>query len=99
MMKMDCNEAIKILKKISKDLKGIFDERAIADTLLALDLAIKALEKQVVKKTKRMIFKALDAETREVVMYYERSPCPSCEKGISKIYKYYPHCGQRIEED
>lgn len=62
--------------------------------------AIKvALEKQIPKKIGNtgMEFKALDVETKEVVMY-ECSPCPSCEKWLSKIYKYCPHCGQRIEE-
>ena len=65
----------------------------------ALKRAIKALEKQVPMKTRitGMKFKALDVETKEVVMY-ECSPCPSCEKWLSKIYKYCPHCGQRIEE-
>jgi Zn finger protein HypA/HybF involved in hydrogenase expression len=63
-------------------------------------IAIEALEKQIAKKAKStgMKFKALDVETKEVVMY-ECSPCPSCEKWLSKIYKYCPHCGQRIEED
>ncbi len=94
---MDCNEAIKILK----DMKGVFGERSHSGySLPALDLAIEALEKQIAKKAKStgMKFKALDVETKEVVMY-ECSPCPSCEKWISKIYKYCQHCGQRIEED
>ena len=66
----------------------------------SVNLAIEALEKQIAKKAKStgMKFKALDVETKEVVMY-ECSPCPSCEKWISKIYKYCQHCGQRIEED
>jgi hypothetical protein len=46
-MKMDCNEAIKILK----DMKGVFGERSHSGySLPALDLAIKALEKQITKK-------------------------------------------------
>lgn len=42
--------------------------------------------------------KALDVETQEV-RTFECSPCPACEKWITKIYNFCPHCGQRVEND
>jgi len=40
--------------------------------------------------------KALDIETQEV-RTYKCTPCPTCDKWITKIYNFCPHCGQCIE--
>lgn len=42
-------------------------------------------------------YKAVDTETNEI-HYYDASKCPKCDKWLTKIYKYCPHCGQRIIE-
>ena len=57
------------------------------------------LEKQIPKKIIKtgIKCKAVDVETKEI-MTYECYPCPNCEKWITKIYKFCPNCGQKIEE-
>lgn len=77
----------------------IADRLADYEDLGTLEEIKQAREKQIPKKTSKtdMEFKALDVDNKEVIMY-ECAPCPSCEKWITKIYKYCPHCGQRIEE-
>ncbi len=62
-------------------------------------LIIALGEMQVPKKINgpKTKVKALDVET-QVVRTFECSPCPSCDKWITKIYNFCPHCGQRIEE-
>ena len=42
-------------------------------------------------------YKTVDIETNEIY-YYDASKCPNCDKWLTKIYKYCPHCGQRITE-
>lgn len=57
------------------------------------------MEKEKVKKVsdEKVKVKALDVETMEVVTY-EATPCPTCDKWITKIYNYCPHCAQKIEQ-
>ena len=57
----------------------------------------QVLEKQVPKKIIKtgMEFRAVDVETKEIYTY-ECYPCPECEKWIIKIYKYCPHCEEKL---
>ncbi len=63
-------------------------------------LIIALAEMQIPKKVTRAKtkVKALDVEAQEV-RTFECSPCPACEKWITKIYNFCPHCGQRVEEE
>jgi hypothetical protein len=62
-------------------------------------LIIALAKMQIPKKSTglKTKVKALDIESQEV-RTYECQPCPSCERWITKIYNFCPHCGQRIEE-
>lgn len=62
-------------------------------------LIIALAEMQVPKKITGMKVKVkvLDVECKEV-RTYECSACPSCDKWITKIYNFCPHCGQRVED-
>ena len=42
-------------------------------------------------------YKTVDIETNKIY-YYDASKCPNCDKWLTKIYSYCPHCGQRIVE-
>lgn len=61
-------------------------------------LVIALAEMQIPQKINgpKTRVKALDVESQEMHTY-ECSPCPSCDKWITKIYNFCPHCGQRIE--
>ena len=90
---MDAKYALEIMKRelnnkyISSEIKQAFE------------VSIEALKKQIPKAITgaKSRVKALDVETKKVLTY-ECSPCPNCEAWISKVYKYCPHCGQRVEE-
>lgn len=62
-------------------------------------LVIALAEMQIPKKANglKTKVKALDVETQEV-RTFECTPCPLCDKWITKIYNFCPHCGQRVEE-
>lgn len=92
---MDSQKAIKHLKE-SREYCTSGEEESYKE---ALGIAILALEKQISKKVENsnMKFKVIDTETKKIYMC-EAFPCPICDKWISKIYKYCPHCGQRIME-
>lgn len=62
-------------------------------------LIIALAEMQIPKKVNgpKTKVKALDVETQEV-RTFACYPCPGCEKWITKIYNFCPHCGQRVEE-
>lgn len=63
-------------------------------------LIIALAEMQIPMKAsgKMTTVKALDIETQEV-RTYKCTPCPACDKWITKIYNFCPHCGQRVEEE
>ena len=92
------NDIEKVIETL-KDMKGVFGNRGHEQySLLALDLAISALEKQI---PKRPIY---HEETEEDYEYHE---CPNCEDIFDASttllkYKYCPECGQlldwRVEE-
>ena len=80
------SEAIKELHTIRPRGSIIPQKRAEA-----LDVAIKALEKQIPKKP----IKSENQVVRYVNTYY----CPTCELGITgtNIAKWCYHCGQKID--
>lgn len=63
------------------------------------DLIIHLLKKEIPMKADSMKskVKAVDVESKEIHTY-ECTPCPKCQKYITKIYRYCPHCAQRVEE-
>lgn len=62
-------------------------------------LIIALAEMQIPQKIKgpKTKAKAVDIESQKIYTY-DCSPCPACEKWITKIYNFCPHCGQRVEE-
>lgn len=88
------------IEKIKLDQERHYQEVVFSKEVLRdIDWLIEQAEKQIPQKITGMEtkVKALDIETQEV-RTFSCSPCPSCEKWITKIYNFCPHCGQRIEE-
>lgn len=97
---IDIERAIETLK----DMKGVFDTRSHKQySLLALDLAIAALEKQIPKKP-------IEEEKQYSEDYGFNSDilCPVCNNYIGyyteamckpEYMQYCNECGQRIDDD
>jgi hypothetical protein len=58
-----------------------------AEDIIALDIAIKALEKQIPKKPNK-ILQAFE---------YIFGDCPSCNKSSDMNYKHCQYCGQKLD--
>lgn len=95
---MNAQEAIKELKKdrylYESDIVSAGDGSPDGDLLLAIDMAVAALEKQIPKK---VIF---GHDEQDAIC------CPNCETEIammdeyryeSVFYKHCPNCGQKLD--
>lgn len=84
------NETIEIIKNFPKwNLDDLWLKNDKMDELV--DVAIKALEKQIPKKP----IKSKEQKIRYVNTYY----CPTCNLGFTgfNIAKWCYHCGQKLD--
>lgn len=78
-----------------EELINYFDGYVSLFDGLIISLAKMQIPMKLIGETTTV--KALDIERQEV-RTYKCTPCPSCEKWITKVYNFCPHCGQCIEE-
>lgn len=104
--KMWLSRLLHIVKKLDKESKEELTLQEaikyITDDDTAIDLVVKALEKQIPKKiindANYGIVKATDLENG-TVLTYSCYPCPNCRKWIhnNKSHKYCCYCGQALD--
>lgn len=93
---MTTEQAIKELKSdrelYGSDIVYAGDGTPEGDLMLALDMGITALEKQILKKVENY---AIDCHG---YMIYD-CECPSCKTEHKEMYPfaYCPHCGQALD--
>lgn len=91
---MNRQEAIEVLKEdrylYESDTTSAGDGTPDGDLLLALDMAISALEKQILKKP---------IKAKEHIRYLTCYICPNCQGTFSGtgIASYCYHCGQALD--
>ena len=73
----------------NKDFEPKNDNTSLENKKNAIDIGIKALEKQIPKKP-------IENPTDDTCLYYENY-CPSCENLLVVRYKHCPKCGQRLD--
>ena len=79
---MDIERAIEILK-----IQKSFIADINIDALVAYDMAIKALKKQVNQK-------GIPYNSAKCHKFVE---CPECNKDMDKYYNHCHHCGQKVD--
>ena len=85
--KMTIEEAIVILKKLWCYEKVDYSEKEIRN---ALDIAIKVLEKQLLKKP-------LSNNTTDDNYILLQQECPRCGESVLWAFDYCPSCGQALD--
>ena len=82
---MSNEEVIKFIKLFREE----WDRNSKTKNALALDIAIKALEKQIPKKPEDVKqFRSSD---------YQIGLCPSCRGGVNSEFQYCGDCGQKLD--
>lgn len=95
---MKPEEAIEFLQK-RIDLIGTeyLDQKDLMEFRKALELAVKALKKQVPRKVDNLSEIYMDFGTGKKIKVSAYGDCPNCKYNINIVNKFCTRCGQKLD--
>lgn len=98
---MTNEKAIELIKNICFNVENHIEEEKCLNYQIALNMALKAIAKQVPQKVDLIVtskVKAVDVETKKIYTY-PVVRCTNCDKPMTfhKERKFCEHCGKALD--